>query len=649
MKLSFILFAVLFSFQLSARSWHVKPSENELGSRPGGNGSVSKPWDLQTALVNAKKMIKAGDTVWVHGGTYWGYWGSVITGGGKILAPVMYVSVLEGTVHKPIIVKAYPGEQPVFTGDHFFGIDNYKSICPRCAELKAPLPLIMLKVMGKNAWYWGLEFTEHFNLRESHQPGEGAPNIKEGSGVTVIECDSIKLINLVVHDIPGLGISGYSSARNTEVYGCISYYNGFSDVPLPGDKREGFRKNGPGIYMQNDSTAARPSVKIIEDNIVFKNFSLGMEIYGSKNAHVNHFKIRNNVVFNNGAPGNSIQKNLLLGGGMTTFDNELSGNIFFIDDARGAVNVALGFKKGVENTKCLIRNNYFIDGTLDMLDVTDLKFHNNLFVGQESLVFRWQDCPLPPELKNPSLEYISNVFYHGYPKGLFYYGIDYCSDHKECEAGLNADLNFQRYNIDPLLGNAKGNILTRRMDKRKEVIIRPNRYDPGQAEVVVLNWDTAATALLPLGDYIPKGSSYELTDVQNLKGNPVIKAIYAGNVSVPTTLKDVQVPVGYGDTVNHTMVLPGHTFEVMNVFLLKYFPYQVKLSQTKHELEANLYNAAGKEIKGENTFKYIWKRNGKEVAETAGPNLRIKEGGDYTVEVVMQNMMSGTAKATVKL
>src|ERR1700736_1218232 len=36
---------------------------------PGGDGTISRPWDLQTAL-NHPAAVQPGDTIWVRGGTY---------------------------------------------------------------------------------------------------------------------------------------------------------------------------------------------------------------------------------------------------------------------------------------------------------------------------------------------------------------------------------------------------------------------------------------------------------------------------------------------------------------------------------------------------------------------------------------------------
>ena len=59
----------------------------------GGNGSISQPWDLQTAL-NQPASLVPGATLYLRAGTYTG----------------KFFSYLTGSAASPITVKSYPGE-----------------------------------------------------------------------------------------------------------------------------------------------------------------------------------------------------------------------------------------------------------------------------------------------------------------------------------------------------------------------------------------------------------------------------------------------------------------------------------------------------------------------------------------------------------
>jgi len=85
-----------------------------------GNGSISSPWDLQTALNQT--VARPGDTIWLRGGVYQG----------------TYSSYLNGTSAAPIVVRQYPGERATIDG----GNSGWKSI---------------LMVSGSYTWYWGFE------------------------------------------------------------------------------------------------------------------------------------------------------------------------------------------------------------------------------------------------------------------------------------------------------------------------------------------------------------------------------------------------------------------------------------------------------------------------------------------------------------
>src|SRR2546429_292999 len=62
----------------------------------GGSGSISSPWDLQTAF-NQPGALVAGKTVWLRGGTY----GS----------NTEFLCFVGGTQASPITLRQYPGER----------------------------------------------------------------------------------------------------------------------------------------------------------------------------------------------------------------------------------------------------------------------------------------------------------------------------------------------------------------------------------------------------------------------------------------------------------------------------------------------------------------------------------------------------------
>src|SRR5438045_1142521 len=135
-----------------------------------GDGSMSKPWDLNTALAHAAGKVQPGDTVWVRGGRYAGDFRTAIA----------------GTSSRPIVVRQYPGERATIDGT--------------------------LRADGADVWFWGLEV-----MRSA--PTGRLPAV-ESRGARQ------KFINMVIHDAAQQGITFWDEAVDAEEYGNIVYNNG---------------------------------------------------------------------------------------------------------------------------------------------------------------------------------------------------------------------------------------------------------------------------------------------------------------------------------------------------------------------------------------------------------------------------------------
>ena len=96
-----------------------------------GTGSISSPWDLQTAL-NQPSSVKPGDTIWLRGGVY-----QINNRSTK------FISQLSGTATAPITLRQYPGEHATVDGN-------------------------LQQVNGGWAIYWGFEIMDSQTLRPRH-------------------------------------------------------------------------------------------------------------------------------------------------------------------------------------------------------------------------------------------------------------------------------------------------------------------------------------------------------------------------------------------------------------------------------------------------------------------------------------------------
>lgn len=69
-----------------------------------------------------------------------------------------------------------------------------------------------------------------------------------------------------------------------------------------------------------------------------------------------------------------------------------------------------------------------------------------------------------------------------------------------------------------------------------QVLLRPNRYEPGRGNVTVYNWDNLSSVNVSLASILPVGTAYEIRDAQNFYGPPVVTGVYqGGTVTIPMT------------------------------------------------------------------------------------------------------------------
>ena len=156
-----------FTLTVSAGSqggqWYV--SANATAS---GTGSYSNPWSLQTAL-NRPSTLKAGDTIWLRGGTYSG----------------QFNSSLAGTSASPIILRNYNNERATIDGS-----------------------LNLLSTVY--VWFWGIEVKDSNKMSEPE-----IFNTIDNGGV------GVRFINCMIHDC-GIGLGG----GTYEAYGNVMWYCG---------------------------------------------------------------------------------------------------------------------------------------------------------------------------------------------------------------------------------------------------------------------------------------------------------------------------------------------------------------------------------------------------------------------------------------
>jgi len=69
------------------------------------------------------------------------------------------------------------------------------------------------------------------------------------------------------------------------------------------------------------------------------------------------------------------------------------------------------------------------------------------------------------------------------------------------------------------------------LDSGKEsnvVVVRPNKYEPGRAHVIVYNWQRLPEVAVDLSNVLVPGTAFEIRSAQNILGPPVVEGEYAG-------------------------------------------------------------------------------------------------------------------------
>jgi len=459
-----------------------------------GDGSLSKPWDLQTAL-NQPTPVTPGSTIWLRGGRY--------TGGSDRAG---FRSNLTGTGDAPIVVRQVPGERAIVTNS--------------------------LDVRGSYAWFWGFEVT---SARQAATGTDYEYLVKVHAGV------GNRFINLVIHDGPSSGVASftplYTTATQLTIYGCLIYNNGTH-----------FNLDH-GLYLQSDVATGTVTVT---DNIVFNNQAFGLHVYSAPaNGRLSGFDIEGNVLFGNGSISAPVNRNneVLIGGTPPANDIVVRNNFTYREAVSGfspyKVAAEIGYIDGSKaNGDVVLENNYFIGGfyinrwssgtvrgnlvydyagpmVLTDSSVSGPTWSDNRFYGVATLS-NWQHVPNAP--------------------AVFATWV--------AQTGLTGPGSYAGSGAPPNL-----------------VVVRPNQYEAGRANIVAYNWEQQSTVSVDLSTVLSAGDRYVVRNVQDFDRTPVASGTYqGGSVQLPMAGLTPPAPVGRAFTP------PPVTGPTFNVFVVMRAP-----------------------------------------------------------------------------
>jgi hypothetical protein len=247
------------------------------------------------------------------------------------------------------------------------------------------------------------------------------------------------------------------------------------------------RGHGHGIYAQNAHGS-----KFITDNIILQSYDINVQIYGSSEAPLNNFVVDGNIVYQAAkvlTRGTAME--VIFGGSQVATNAVFSNNAIYSKRGRG---VNFGYEAGMRPatvTGNLIASSGYsvaatFNNTLDALTLTGNRIWGEVL-----------------NLNDASHE------------------IDYA---------VWPGNTFIPYTTRPTGTN---------------VIVRPNKYEPGRGHIAVFNWGLASTVSVDVSSILTVGSSYEVRNAQDFFGPPVLSGVYAGGtIALPMTGLSVATPIG---------------------------------------------------------------------------------------------------------
>jgi hypothetical protein len=465
-----------------------------------GNGTITSPWDIVTAF-NHPNGVFPNDTIWLRGGSYQGD----------------IVSNLVGQSGKPIVVRQYPGERATIDGK--------------------------FTIMGNYAYYWGFEVMYSDTKRITAQIGPDPTDLPRNDKSLTVVGQYTKLINMVVHDM-GDGVFTSTNSSGAEIYGSIVYNNGWQGPD------HGY---GHNLYMQNQGATKR-----VVDNIVFNSFSMNLHIYGSEQAVLRNFHIEGNTIFGAGEPMTTIFGNsrnvLQWGGGTGMFGGfvYLRNSIYHREGSEGSLQMnGAGYLPG-DN---LSFTNNMVQGQSHFAEWQNYTITNNMFTagttplsGQNMLV----SLRFAPG-QSPSAHVWNNNSYFA-PSTSTQLPFEVVG------AGIDGNYYFPQWKTSTHYD--ANSTYTSGTPTTSVIVVRPNQYESGRANITVWNWSGMTNASVDVSSVLTAGQSFAVRHAYNVYGPPIASGVYSGSpISIPLSGHTPPRPIGLSIT-------PPSTGTKFNAFIL---------------------------------------------------------------------------------
>jgi hypothetical protein len=405
-----------------------------------------------------------------------------------------FTSRLVGQANSPIVVRAARGERVT--------IDTH----PRDERDDGAF-----RIVGADVQFRDFEVTCSHPRRVTAIAGSWPEDIRRGN--IDVRGSRIALVNLVVHDL-STGFGFWAEGEGGEISGCLIYNNGW---------RGPDRGHGHGIYAQNATGTKR-----IADNIIFHQFGYGVHVYGSEKAALKGFEIEGNITFENGCltrPGERAA-GIMVGGGSP------AERIVIRDNVVAGGNLRLGYPWGVTSNDVICTGNH-VDGGLVLRDFRRATVTHNTIVAESSVV----QLEGAGRLMLGGLHWDENDYY--------------VTDGRwgECalvEENTSRGATFAEW--QKTTGLDGKSTFTKGGPRELRVIVRPNKYERGRANLAVLNPRELPEVDVDLSNVLTRGQAYRIVSAKDFYGAPVVSGSYDGGfVKLPMRPVPASQPVGLDD------------------------------------------------------------------------------------------------------
>jgi hypothetical protein len=483
---------------------------------------LASVWRMAAVFIVATTLAQAADLhVAPNGHSF---------GPGSEDQPYDLVTALSGSVGKP--------GDTFWLHEGFYPIGNLETKihgAPGQPITFRQMPGERAQVVGSlNLWdsigyviFRDFEFYSGQAGRVSTQTGVGfnptdLPNFKAGIAVYA---PNFSFINLVVHDTVRSAFYTSTEATNTLIYGCIVYNVGW----VSPDNAEGH-----SFYLQGAGE--------ISDCIAFNSTGVNFHLYAnSEGSRLRNFTVDGNIAF---------------GAGTLQQVRPSRDWIFGVDSpAVAADNIVLknnmGFATGDPitlsqvqigrdnmNGTIVVCSNYWPEGVV-LNNWSNVTASGNFIAPQNSDPI----VEIQQNLAKTTVRWDNNSYSRSSSQEKFRSGsTDFCFADWKKSTGFDSASSC---NAGRLSGT--------------KIFVRPNRYEPGRANLVVYNWDNSPRIAADVRSILAVGAAYEVRNAEDYFSPPVLSGTFDGQpLQLPTTGLTVAKPMAALRTPPPT----GPTFDV---------------------------------------------------------------------------------------